>query len=528
MLLRMISNIKFNHRFSFLRKIIKFPATRNLILISLFFTLTNCLLYQWYKHFSHIKLLIECATIFGLNLLFWGTCSFSRVFFKLFASILITGSILLVYFHIAFGITPYINTIDLILQTDANEVKELLTPSILIPLTVSFGIVYLIFRANHKLKWYVPLMALSFLLIVTIANIVFDMVFNKRAEIDTRNAALEKAFTKLPFVFVLDTVFEFRKHLKSQQYYNITTKYPFKWAAHENSLLVVLIIGESARYDKFHINGYDKPTSPYLDSNPQVISLHHYYALETSTIRAVPYIYKRSNNGQFIDSKESSFVSVFKSLGFKTYYLSLQTDMVESFYRFVAEYDYYTLGIKNRKLGTSNSYYDEILVNEAEHIIKQKGNRLLVLHMMGSHFKYSNRVPLSKISHKLNDYDNTINYTDYILNKLFTKVNTQRAIVFYTSDHGESLEGDQTRHHGYPIELAMRDTPEQIHIPGFWFFSKKYLADKENQLKFANIQKRAKKHLDQSYIFHSLLSCIGVKSPAIEAKKSLCTNSDGK
>lgn len=523
----MISNIKFNHGFSFLRKIIKFPATRNLILISLFFTLTNCLLYQWYKHFSHIKLLIECATIFGLNLLFWGTCSFSRIFFKLFANILITGSILLVYFHIAFGITPYINTIDLILQTDANEVKELLTPSIVIPLTVSFGIVYLIFKANHKLKWYVPIMALALLTIVAVANIALDKLSDKR-DIGRHMPSIEKAFTKLPFVFVLDIVFEIKKHLKSQKYYDITTKYPFTWAAQENDLLVVLVIGESARYDKFHINGYNKPTTPYLDLNPQVISLHNYYALQTTTRKTIPYIYKRSDNSQFIDPQESSFVSVFKALGFKTYYLSLQTDIAETFYRFVAEYDYYTLGIKNRKLGTSNSYYDEILINEAEHIIKQKGNRLLVLHMMGSHFKYSNRVPLSKISHKLNDYDNTIIYTDYILHKLFTKVNTQRAIVFYTSDHGESLEGDKTRQHGYPIEFAMRDTPEQIHIPGFWFFSNKYLADKENQLKFANIQKRAKKHLDQSYIFHSLLACIGVKSPAIEAKKSLCTNSDGK
>jgi len=346
----------------------------------------------------------------------------------------------------------------------------------------------------------------------------------KKYKSDTQFAFIQDNLKYIPLNFLVDATFQFKKRKTNKKIHDISKVYPFALEKEESDLLVVLVIGESSRFDKYHINGYSKPTSPNLDAIKNLISLKNYFALETLTTKTMPYIYKRSNNSQFIDPLESGFVSVFKALGFKTFYLSTQIDVVSEIYRFVREYDYTSIGARNRIFSVANRFYDEGLLSETERITSKKGKRLLVLHTMGSHYNYADRVPEVYKSKYLDDYENTIKYSDHILGKILNEASKVRSIVFYTSDHGESLEGDKTRMHGYPIHLAMQDAPEQIHIPGFWFFSKQYLEDKTNEHKFENIKKHANLYIDQSFIFHSLLGCSGVISSTIQSEKNLCAD----
>jgi lipid A ethanolaminephosphotransferase len=117
-----------------------------------------------------------------------------------------------------------------------------------------------------------------------------------------------------------------------------------------------------------------------------------------------------------------------------------------------------------------------------ELIRSSNGDVLIVLHQMGSHgpayfqrydetFEVFTPVCLSSELSQctqneiINAYDNSIIYTDYVINesiKLLEKFNSYSTNVIYISDHGESLGEAGLYLHGLPYGLA----PEsQTHVP---------------------------------------------------------------
>jgi len=177
--------------------------------------------------------------------------------------------------------------------------------------------------------------------------------------------------------------------------------------------------------------------------------------------------------------------------------------------------------------------YDTHLLNPLKNIIKKNTNGAIILHTRGSHKDYSHRVPegfskytptcekecFNNITSLNNTYDNTIVYTDFFLNEVINELKDKDAILLYLSDHGESLGKNGVLGHSAPFETAPE---EQTHIPMIWWASDKFLSNQENFKKFERIKSNFDKRLDQSYIFHSVLDCMGVDSPAINKNKSVC------
>ena len=117
-----------------------------------------------------------------------------------------------------------------------------------------------------------------------------------------------------------------------------------------------------------------------------------------------------------------------------------------------------------------------------EYIDQQTGDVLIVLHMMGSHGPaYFERYPrefakfqpecktleLSECSLEeiRNAYDNTILYTDYFLSNIIkllkNNVDKYEPVMFYISDHGESLGENGLYLHGLPYLIAP-DTQKKV------------------------------------------------------------------
>ena len=108
---------------------------------------------------------------------------------------------------------------------------------------------------------------------------------------------------------------------------------------------------------------------------------------------------------------------------------------------------------------------------------------VVVLHQMGSHGPaYFKRSPSAQKTFQpecqsttlqdcprqniVNAYDNSIVYTDFVLNKaidwLQSRVDTARGAMLYVSDHGESLGENNLYLHGLPYAIA----PDfQKHVP---------------------------------------------------------------
>ncbi|MFP6854221.1 MAG: phosphoethanolamine transferase, partial [Opitutales bacterium] len=101
----------------------------------------------------------------------------------------------------------------------------------------------------------------------------------------------------------------------------------------------------------------------------------------------------------------------------------------------------------NRGFGTSrkSQYHDEALLPYlAEALADRPGSKkLIIVHLMGSHFPYSSRYPPQFDKHHgrgetIDAYDNSIAYTDHFLGKLFRMAEEAgTSATVYFSDHGE-------------------------------------------------------------------------------------------
>lgn len=106
----------------------------------------------------------------------------------------------------------------------------------------------------------------------------------------------------------------------------------------------------------------------------------------------------------------------------------------------------------------------------------------------------------------INAYDNTIHYTDFLLDSLINTLRSMddwKSAMIFISDHGESLGENKIFMHGLPMKLAPK---VQYEIPFLVWTSKDFRDYKsDNELPAV---------LEQHYIFHSVLNLLSIQSPA--------------
>jgi KDO II ethanolaminephosphotransferase len=159
------------------------------------------------------------------------------------------------------------------------------------------------------------------------------------------------------------------------------------------------------------------------------------------------------------------------------------------------------------------------------------GRLLIVTHLRGSHFDYVKRYPSGFAVFKpdsgcedgtctINAYDNSILFTDYMLSRFIEELKDREALLFYVSDHGESLgetdeRGQVYRKHGQNQRIEQRIVPMQV------WASDRFIAKYPER--FAGLTRRATTPLSHDHFFHSVLDCIGIRSDAVDQRLSLCT-----
>ena len=326
-----------------------------------------------------------------------------------------------------------------------------------------------------------------------------------------------------------------------QKRFDIASNYNYEIDnINSDDLNVVLIIGESARNDHFSLGGYVKETNPKLTKEgDNLIFYKDVTACYPLTRVAVPCMITRATReNRKISAKETSFIGVFKKLGFYTTWVGMQGTYT------AIDAPYFDLAKESHKallLGTDVDIFnsnDSSLFPFVDEFIKQhpKGKNLLVLHTYGSHFHYEDRyteefrknTPICKkkkfltdMSHCsleeiINSYDNSILYTDYFISKVINKFRDRKTLIIFTPDHGESLgEGGRFLH-------GTHNADEQIQVPMMFWASDKYI--KSYPLNIDNLNKFKNEKILHDHLFHSILGCSGIKSDIIENKLNLCGN----
>jgi lipid A ethanolaminephosphotransferase len=114
----------------------------------------------------------------------------------------------------------------------------------------------------------------------------------------------------------------------------------------------------------------------------------------------------------------------------------------------------------------------------------------------------------------MNAYDNTILYTDYLLDaviEMLEGLTDRRSCLLFISDHGESLGENNLYMHGVPMVLAPR---EQIEIPFIVWSSAPSRAV---------LPPEGAGHYN---IFHSVLDFLNIESPIYDPTKTIFAPED--
>ncbi len=298
----------------------------------------------------------------------------------------------------------------------------------------------------------------------------------------------------------------------------------------EHPQVVVLIIGESTRFDRWSLNGYKRDTNPLLKKETNLVSLQDLITPVSATRLSVPIIISRKPARQSLTSgfNEKSLLTAFKEAGYKTYWISNQISFgqfdtpVSAFAKEADVVQFMNLGGY-----TDGSNFDDILIEPMQNAIKDPSpKKLIVLHTLGNHWNYSQRHPkeFDKWQPSLfgidkpeytdtalkpqlhNSYDNSVLYTDWFLSRVIDKLKNAGVMssMFFVGDHGQVLYDGK-------CELAFHghNTKYEFHIPALVWYSDAFKA--ANPEKVAQLHHHRKAKLSTENVFHTLLDMANVQ-----------------
>ena len=280
---------------------------------------------------------------------------------------------------------------------------------------------------------------------------------------------------------------------------------------HEKAV-VVLVIGESARKANFQLYGYQRDTNPLL-SKQEGLKVYQANACATYTTAGTKAILEPIDSGDLYELLPNYAFRTGVDVSWRTYNWGEPPIHID---------EYLTDVDLGKMYPDVNRDYDGILfAGLRERILSSKKDKvLIILHTSTSHGpKYADKCPeefhvYQPVDNLVNAYDNTIRYTDFLLDGL---INTLRGLtdwhtaMIFISDHGESLGENNMFMHGLPMKLAPK---EQYEIPFLVWTSDNFRRYKPTAQSQEAPAGELPALLEQHYIFHSVLNLLSIESPA--------------
>jgi glucan phosphoethanolaminetransferase (alkaline phosphatase superfamily) len=270
---------------------------------------------------------------------------------------------------------------------------------------------------------------------------------------------------------------------------------------------VILIIGESLRYDIFSL--HNNKLTPKLQSlkSDENFFFKKVYSGGTMTKVSVSTLINRlkyPNSLPQISQEDNCLFKLAKENDFSTYFLSGQTTshlqiihdlMCPKYIDKLVDRDDFSKYMKPKG-------YDEDLQTLMDKMNLLKEKNFIVLQQRGSHSPYEKQYP--KEYDKYSPYENTALYTDNSLYNLikYVKENSKsETFLFYVSDHGELLGENGKKGHGHLVK-------EVYEVPFLMYTNSKDSTIKEQF-------KHVRNHYD---ISNYILSLLGYKADLIKDK----------
>lgn len=287
----------------------------------------------------------------------------------------------------------------------------------------------------------------------------------------------------------------------------------------------VLAIGESMRFDKLSLNGYNRKTTPLLDNTNNLISFNNYYSTACLTMFSVPQIVTRATPLDYeLNYKEKGIVQAFKDVGFKTYVIVAGGNLL-SYEKYLTQGTDSLIILPNTMLGSEEVSGDRDIVVKMDSLIKSSDDNIFfIVEFKGNHHPYTNyetnydiwkpnfktSANVKSDSLYINAYDNSMLYQDWILSGIIDKIKQQNTVSTFTfiSDHGENITSTGGGHGGdcSPIKT-------EYHVPFLFWYSDTYASNYPKKLELAKSRKEVRLNADN--IFYSVCDVAGINLDSI-------------
>ena len=437
-----------------------------------------------------------------------------RILLAFFAIINATA----VYFIFTYSVMIDTTTIENVFNTRYSEASGFINWTLLL-FVLAFGVIpalYCLLRpvviGTAKRMGIYCGCSLAIVLVTIVANISQTLWISQH---DTELGALVQ-----PWSYTVNTC-RVISHKHDEQAEEI--KLPDGKITNDEKAVVVLVIGESARKANFQLYGYERETNPLL-SKQKGLKVYQANSCATYTTAGVKAILEPQDSGDLYE--------VLPNYAFRT---GVDVSWRSSNWGEPPIHinEYLTDSDLAEIYPDEDKAYDGILIKGLrERIDSSKSNKvLIILHTSTSHGpKYTEKYPKEfevfapvannveegekDLSLLVNAYDNTIRYTDFLVDSL---INTLRSMthwhsaMIYISDHGESLGENKIFMHGMPMKLAPK---VQYEIPFLVWTSDNFREYKNTSTEEDAPEGELPAVIEQHYIFHSVLNLLSIESPA--------------
>lgn len=278
----------------------------------------------------------------------------------------------------------------------------------------------------------------------------------------------------------------------------------------------VLVLGESARRDRLGLYGYQENTTPMMMAQKDLLVFKDMVSYGYNTSTSIPYLLTKTNDA----AMQPSFLSVFKQAGFKVFWLSNQAkygefDSLISSYAASADVVHF-MSSHSYSMTTPENFDEKLLPYYDKALADSSSKKLIVLHLYGSHPEFEKRYPASA-NVFANSYDNSIYYTDSILQKVIAKLPTNNmSAMIYISDHGLSL-GECGQVDGHI------DAKNSYEVPFLMWFNPVWQQNNAN--KYQALQQKQVHPIYTGDLFDSITDLAGIHFTSQELSRSLASRS---
>ena len=490
----------------------------------------------------------------GLGLLVWGaTAALLSLMvwpfaYRPLASVLVLVTAFNTHFMLQYGAVIDPTMLANVMQTDAREVRDLLSPALLFTLLLVAGVpLWWIWRRPLRSRHWLAQTgrnaggaALGLLVAVLVALLTYQNL----ASLMRNHKDLRYMINPLNSVYAATRLAadQLPRQVKALQPVGEDAHLGATYTKQARPPLVVLVVGETARAQNWGLSGYARPTTPALarwQAQGDLVNFSQVQSCGTNTQVSVPCMFSPLTRAQGGDKTavHENLLDVLQRAGLAVLWLDNQSGCKGVCARVPSAS---TRALSLPGLCEGGECYDVAMLDGLDERIaaldpqRRARGVVLVMHQMGSHGPaYFKRTPASRkpfqpecASNTLSDcgpdqlanaYDNTIAYTDHFLDQTLNWLQ-QRATagtndtgLIYLSDHGESLGENGLYLHGVPYAFAPQ---QQTHVPMVTWMSPGL--QQRTGVRSGCLRARADQALSHDHLFHSVLGLMDVATRAYQ------------